>query len=214
MKHLKTFRIFENEVNIEEAENQDETMTGWLYNFFNNLSAKFKEFERVYTANSYKDSFGKPIDSGLGWLIGTAGSMASNVAAKVFKPSDVFKRNGKGILGSLKSPETDADVTVDHQRLMNKDFIDNDLPNIKSENDMANWAARQYSKNGIRPNERPFFDQMVRNAAVSYKNGGKMAVGETLSGGAAAGTEVAAGTAAAETGGLLQAVTKIAPFVA
>lgn len=220
MKHLKTFKIFENEISIEEAENQDETMTGWLYNFFNNLSAKFKEFERVYTANSYKDSFGKPIDSGLGWLIGTTGSIASDVAAKIFKPSDVFKRNGKGILGSLKSPESDADVTVDHQRLMNKDFVDNDLPNIKSEDDMANWAARQYSKNGLKPKEKPWFDQMVKNAAVSWKNGGKVVAGETLGAGTAGstaalgGAEVAAGTAAAaETGGFLSTASKLAPLI-
>jgi len=177
MKHLKTFKIFENEVSIKEAGNQDETMTGWLYNFFSNLSSKFKAFAQFYHDSSYKDSFGKPIDSGLGWLIGTTGSIASEVAAKIFKPSDVFKRNGKGILGSLSTPSKGSEVTAEHQRLLNKDFIDNDLPSIKSEQDLTNWSAKKYSKFGVKPGDEPFFDQMIKNNALSWKKGGAEVVG-------------------------------------
>jgi hypothetical protein len=206
MKHLKNFKIFENEMSIEEAGSQDETMTGWLYNFFSNLSSKFKAFSQFYHDNSYRDSFGKPIDSGLGWLIGTTGSIASEVAAKVFKPSDVFKRNGKGILGSLSTPTKGSEVTAEHQRLLNKDFIDNDLSSIKSEQDLTNWSAKKYAQNGLKPGDEPFFDQMIKNNASSWKNGGKVVAGEVEALAAGAGGRAAAGLVGAEAAGTAAAV--------
>ena len=181
MRHISSFKIFEssgyNSSDYEKMTGNSAIsgVTQWIYSFFKDLDARFKELGKTFTDNSFKDIHGKPIDSGIGWAVGLAGSLASDVAETVFKPSDFFKKtDGTSLLSKELTPQKDSDVKLEHQRLLSNNFIENDLSNINSDSDMKKYILNSYKKSGVRRGEKPWFDKVMDTNAASWyskKNG-------------------------------------------
>jgi hypothetical protein len=187
MKHLDNFQIFENKIKQEALLEKGSAPAGWsnwFYDFFKDMQNRFENFDSYYKQNiAMKDKTGKPIDTGLGWLIGTAGSLATGVAAKLFEPGDFASKNGQGLL----APKKDADITPQHKRLFNDNFKQNDLPKMNSDADFQNWASAQYKKAGVKPGQDKTVDSLVGDASKSFFGKSR---------GVATGSEIASGTAA------------------
>ena len=147
--------------------------TGWIYNIFMSLKNNFENMDNFFMSNVYmKDIHGNPIDTGMGWLIGQAGSMATSVAAKIFEPSEFVSTNWKSSDGSmLQAPTSDKDVKTEHLRLFNDNFAKKDLPNIKSDEDMKSWITNFYKKAGTTPGNVKWVDDAASTAGNTYYNG-------------------------------------------
>ena len=155
-----------------------------------------------------KDLHGNPIDTGMGWLIGQAGSMATSVAAKIFEPSEFVSTNWKTSDGSMLQPPTsDKDVKIEHLRLFNDNFAKKDLPGIKSDDDMKSWISNFYKKAGTTPGQVKWADDAASTAANTYFNARNLTSGASSIGKAAAKTEAVAGT------GLSGAAEEILPAI-
>lgn len=174
MKYIDSYKIFETKRNpnrfFDSYTNNDyskvsgaNTSPGWkdwLYNMFKNLENRFDNFDTYYKQKiAVKDINDRPIDTGLGWLIGTAGSIAANVASKVFQPAGW----GKVV---KKDPADTPEIKTEHQRLMNDSFIKNDLPKIKSDEDFKEHLWDYYKNSGVKPG----VSKQVDTGAATFAN--------------------------------------------
>ena len=88
MKHLDTYKIFEKKTSSYSDRYEYYTgnkaqpgFSSFLYDFFKGMNDRFKNYNSYYKDNlAPKDVSGRTIDTGLGALIGAAGSLASSVA--------------------------------------------------------------------------------------------------------------------------------------
>jgi hypothetical protein len=224
MRHLQSYELLESsDKNVKSyspekfkkitGNDSAPGFTGWIYNIFMSLKNNFENMDNFFMSDVYmKDIHGKPIDTGMGWLIGQAGSLATSVAAKIFEPSEFISTNWKSSDGSmLQAPTSDKDVKTEHLRLFNDNFSKKDLPNIKSDEDMKSWITNFYKKAGTTPGNVKWVDDAALTAGNTYFNK-SAGLGRT----AAIGTEIAAGTevaAGAEAGGLLATAARAAPLV-
>jgi hypothetical protein len=211
MKYLDTYKIFENKKRTS-YDRSYEYYTGnkaqpgfsdFLYNFFRGMNDRFKNFNNYYKQNiALTDVSGKKIDTGLGWLVGTAGDLATNVAMKIFEPQDkkpfnklpedpdkkdnswwarkkesdpkdkewLVKKSGDSPLdgSSLSLPKSDAEVTPEHMRLLNNNFIKKDLTNINTDQQMQDWVMDFYKKAGTPPGKNKVADEVAANAVGSF----------------------------------------------
>ena len=184
MKHIDSFKIFEAKKNPNRffdsytdtdyssvsGTNTSPGWKDWLYNMFKNLEDRFERFDSYYQQNiAVKDINGRPIDTGLGWLIGTAGSLAANVASKVFKPAGWGKRIKKDPADSTTGT-SDMTIKTEHQRLMNDSFVKNDLPKIKSDDDFKEYVWDYYKHAGVKPGISKEVDTGAATFANTYLN--------------------------------------------
>jgi hypothetical protein len=217
MRHLQAYELLESSDKYVKSYSPDKYkkitgndsapgFTGWIYNIFKSLQSNFENMDNFFMSNIYmKDIHGNPIDTGMGWLIGQAGSMATSVAAKIFEPSEFISTNWKTSDGTTVQPPTsDKDVKTEHLRLFNDNFAKKDLPNIKTDEDMKSWITNFYKKAGTTPGRVKWADDAASTAANTYFNGRNLAQGAST-----IGKEAAAGST-----GLLGAAEEIAPLVA
>jgi hypothetical protein len=256
MKYLNTYKIFEAK-KYSSYDSRYKYYTGndaqpgfsdFLYDFFKGMNDRFKNFDNYYKQNmALKDVSGRTIDTGLGWLVGTAGDLGTSVAMKIFEPQDkkpfnklpedpdkkdnswwarkkegdpkdkewlVKKSDDSPLDGSsLSLPKSDAEVTPEHMRLLNNNFIKKDLANINTDQQMQDWVMDFYKKAGTPPGKNKVADEVASNALGSFfskkKGINPTAIEGAISGAApeivagaetALGAEAVAGAAAAETG--------------
>jgi hypothetical protein len=92
-------------------------------------------------------------DTGVEMLFGVF-SVVPNVLKRIFAPTKYeFTR---------KSPKED-EVDLEFMRHTNEDFIKNELPNIKSEDQLADHIEDLYSRGGVKMGEVPVLDDIARN---------------------------------------------------
>jgi hypothetical protein len=207
MKHLQSYELLESSDKYVKSYSPQKYkkitgndsapgFTGWIYNIFTSLKNNFENMDGFFKSNVYmKDIHGNAIDTGMGWLIGQAGSLATSVAAKIFEPSEFVSTNWKSSDGSmLQAPTSDKDVKTEHLRLFNDNFAKKDLPNIKNDDDMKSWITDFYKKAGTPPGKVKWADDAVSTVSNTYFNksmgfGSKVAAGAEAAGTAAAGAE-------------------------
>ena len=199
MKYLDSFDLFEGSNPFKKYDsykyytgNQAQPGYGqFLYDFFKGMNDRFKAFDNYYKNNiALTNSNGVKIDTGLGWLIGTVGDLATSIPMKIFEPSKLYTKiddtpsttgnkkkivnntstTSSGSTSKLKTPTTEADVTPEHQRLLSNNFIKNDLPNINSDADMQNYIEKFYKDLGTKPKISKSADEAATNMITSYYN--------------------------------------------
>lgn len=187
MKHLKPYELLESSAkNISNFSSQkykaitgNESapgFTGWIYGLLKGMQNNFDNMENYFKNNIYvKTKDGQTIDTGLGWLLGTAGSLATGVLSKIFEPGDFISKNqnwgsGKTSDGGIKAPTSEADVNPEHLRLMNNKFVEKDLPNISSDAQMQDYIGRSYKGWGIGPGQSQAADDLIATNANTYYN--------------------------------------------
>jgi len=218
MKHLQSYELLESSDKYVKSYSPQKYkkitgndsapgFTGWIYNIFTSLKNNFENMDGFFKSNVYmKDIHGNAIDTGMGWLIGQAGSLATSVAAKIFEPSEFVSTNWKSSDGSmLQAPTSDKDVKTEHLRLFNDNFAKKDMPNIKNDEDMKSWITGFYKKAGTSPGKVKWADDAVSTASNTYFNNSR-GMGRTV----AAGTEIVAG---AEGAGILGTAGELAAAV-
>lgn len=210
MRHLQTYELLESSSKNLKSFTPDKYrkitgnssasgFTGWIYNIFMSLKSNFENMDNFFMSNIYmKDLHGKPIDTGMGWLIGQAGSLATSVAAKIFEPGEFISTNWKSSDGTMLQPPTsDKDVKTEHLRLFNDNFTKKDLPNIKNDEEMKSWITGFYKKAGTPPGRVKWADDAVLTASNTYYN-----------------KSMGYGVPNTDSGGFLSTATKLAPPVA
>jgi hypothetical protein len=184
MKHLRPYELLESSNrNLGNFSSQRfKSITGndsapgfggWIYGLLKTMQNRFEGMDGFFKSNLYvKTGDGQTIDTGLGWLLGTAGSLATGVLSKIFEPGDFISTNqnwGSGEKG-LSSPSTEADVKPEHLRLMNNKFVNNDLPNINSDTQMEDYIGNSYKKWGVAPGQSSVADDLLATNANTYYN--------------------------------------------
>jgi len=184
MKHLKPYELLESSgKNISNFSSQKYKtitgndsapgFTGWIYGLLKGMQNNFDNMENYFKSNIYvKTKDGQTIDTGLGWLLGTAGSLATGVLSKIFEPGDFISKNqnwGSGNSGA-KIPGTEAEVKPEHLRLMNNKFVEQDLPNISSDTQMKDYIGKSYKGWGIAPGQSQAADDLIATNANTYFN--------------------------------------------
>jgi hypothetical protein len=138
------------------------------------MQNRFEGMDNFFKNSIYmKTTDGQTIDTGLGWLLGTAGSLATGVLAKIFEPGDFITKNqnwGAGSGSDSALPKTEADVKPEHLRLMNDKFVNNDLPNINSDTQMQDYIGNSYKKWGVSPGQSTVADDLLATNANTYYN--------------------------------------------
>lgn len=195
MKYIRSYALFESSLKNYSKYDSSKytTYTGqstqpgwqdWIYNFFRSMQNRFENFDNYYKSNiAVKTSSGDrtPINTGLGWLIGKTGSLGSEVMAKIFEPGKFASLSGQGLLGP-KSPSATAattsvegiksskDVRPEHHRLLNDQFVKNDLPGIKSDDQMKDYIFNYYKNVGVPPGKNKVADDVAATYASTYYN--------------------------------------------
>jgi hypothetical protein len=184
MKHLRSYELLESSGrNISNFSSQryksitgnDSApgFTGWLHGLFKTMQNRFEGMDGFFKNNLYVKTQGGTIDTGLGWLLGTAGSLATGVLAKIFEPGDFISKNqnwGAGSGSDSGLPRSESDVKPEHLRLMNNKFVNNDLPNINSDTQMQDYIGNSYKKWGVSPGQSTVADDLLATNANTYYN--------------------------------------------
>jgi len=182
MKHLRSYELLESSGrNISNFSSQryksitgnDSApgFTGWLHGLLKTMQNRFEGMDNFFKSNIYVKTQGGTIDTGLGWLLGTAGSLATGVLAKIFEPGDFISKNQNLGAGSDSSlPRSESDVKPEHLRLMNNKFVNNDLPNINSDSQMQDYIGNSYKKWGVSPGQSAVADDLLATNANTYYN--------------------------------------------
>jgi len=195
MKHLDSFDLFEGKnpfkkYNSYEYYSGNKAQPGYgqfLYDFFKGMNDRFKAFNSYYKSNIAATNVnGVKIDTGLGWLIGTAGDLATSIPMKIFEPSKLYNKvdnkdplknkkstfpsGSTGSTSKLKTPKSEAEVTPEHQRLLSNNFIKNDLSKINSDEDMQNYVEKFYKDLGVKPGMSKSADNATTNMVTSWYN--------------------------------------------
>lgn len=189
MKHLRSFELLESSNrNLSKFSSQKfKSITGndsapgfggWIYGVLKTMQNRFEGMDDFFKSNLYvKTGSDQTIDSGLGWLLGTAGSLATGVLSKIFEPSDFISKNqnwGSSSGGKETSmPGSESDVKPEHLRLMNDKFVENDLPNITSDSQMQDYIGNSYKKWGVAPGKSAVADDLLATNANTYYNKSK-----------------------------------------
>lgn len=99
---------------------------------------------------------GEGFNTGYESLFGIS-TLVPNVLKKIFGPTKYeFSRKSKD------------DVNLEMMRHTNEDFVKNELPSIRTENQMVSHADTIYNKANVRPGEHPLVDDIVKNRANLY----------------------------------------------
>lgn len=193
MKNIDSFQIFEGYNKFRNysnyyrytGSNPQPGYQEYIYDFFRGMRDRFENFNNYYKTNIAMTGYsGQKIDTGLGWLIGKAGSLGSTVAMKIFEPQEkkpftkiekdpkdkewLFKK--KEAEDKLSKVNSDGDVTPEHQRLFNSNFVKNDLPAIQNDDSMKNYIFDFYKKAGVPPGKNKVADETAATLVTSYYN--------------------------------------------
>lgn len=177
MKHLKPYEIFEakdsnylikydqNQLEKSLGEKPSPGMLGWLNNIFSKMETRFDNYESDYNSGRFgttaisKTSGGTPADFGFGFLVGAAGSLASDIGKKLTEPSKP---------STLSDKDLEKKRNLVHQSLFDDKGIPNGLDKIKNEKSLMDRMEEVYKSNGIKAGEDPSIDNMMVNYAGTW----------------------------------------------
>jgi len=97
-------------------------------------------------------------DTGFELLFGAL-SVVPNVLKRVFSPTKYE---------FSKKASSEETVDLDFMKHTNEDFTKNELPNIKSEEQLADHVGDLYSRGDVRMGQVPVLDDIVRNRVNLY----------------------------------------------
>jgi hypothetical protein len=127
--------------------------------FFDRMEDRFNRASDIYqnkvNQNRASRPFGGP-DTGFEILSGTA-SLIPNLLKRVFGPTKYDFSKSKR-----------EDIDVDLIRHTNNDFIRNELPSIRTEDDLASHIEGLYGRGGVNVGSEPVLDDIARNRANLY----------------------------------------------
>ncbi len=190
MKYIRSYALYESSLKIFEkydsskytkytGQSAEPGWQDWIYNFFKSMQSRFEGFDRFYQREiAVKKTGGGVIDTGMGWLIVKTGSLATELMAKIFEPNKFATLTGQGLLAP-KSPadvsgiKSAKDVTPEHHRLLNDQFVKNDLPTISNDDQMKDYIFNYYKKIGVPPNYNKVADEVAATYATTYFNNKK-----------------------------------------
>lgn len=186
MKHLKAYELLESSgknINNFSAQKYKSItgndsapgFTGWIYGLLQSMQSRFDNMDSFFKSSIYmKGSGGQTIDTGLGWLLGTAGSLATGVLSKIFEPSVFISRNQNSGSGEkISQPGSETEVKTEHLRVMNDKFKKNDLQNITSDSQMQDYIENSYKQWGVAPGQSAAADELIATNANTYYNKSK-----------------------------------------
>ena len=126
-------------------------------NFFNKMESRISRAAEIGKAqvsqNRASRQFGGP-DTGFEILFGAL-SVVPNVLKRVFAPTKY----------EFKKAPSEEEIDVDFIRHTNEDFVKNELPNIKTEEQLADHLGDLYNRGDVSMGEVPVLDDIARNRA-------------------------------------------------
>lgn len=130
-------------------------------NFFQKFEDRVNRGSEIYQSqvkqNRAQRAFGGP-DTGFQILAGAL-SVVPNVLKRVFAPTKYeFMK---------KAPSEDT-VDVEFMRHTNEDFAKNELPNIKTEEQLADHVGELYNRGEVKMGQVPVLDDIARNRVNLY----------------------------------------------
>jgi hypothetical protein len=133
-------------------------------NFFQKMEDRINRAAEIGKAkvrqNRATRTHGGP-DTGVEILFGAL-SVVPNVLKRVFAPTKYEF--------SKKAPSEET-VDIEFMRHTNEDFANNELPNIKTEDQLADHVGDLYNRGEVRMGEVPVLDDIVRNRVnIYYQN--------------------------------------------
>jgi hypothetical protein len=190
MKYIRSYTLYESTLKVFEeydasnyykntGQSAQPGWQDWIYNFFRSMQNRFQGFDRFYQREiAVKKAGGGSIDTGLGWLIGKSGSLATELMAKIFEPNKFASLTNQGLLAPKSTTDvptikSSKDVTPEHHRLLNDQFVKNDLPNISNDDQMKDYIFNYYKKIGVPPNYNKVADEVAATYATTYFNNKK-----------------------------------------
>ena len=96
-------------------------------------------------------------DTGFEILFGTL-SVVPSVLKRVFAPTKY----------EFKKAPSEESVDVEFMRHTNEDFVKNELPNIKTEDQLADHIGELYSRGEVQMGQVPVLDDIAKNRANLY----------------------------------------------
>ena len=137
----------------------DSTILQRSESFFDRMENRFNKASDIYQSrvqqNRASRTFGGP-NTGFQILAGTA-SIIPNLLKRVFGPTKYEFTKGK-----------EDDIDVDLIRHTNDDFVRNELPSIRTEDDLASHIEGLYGKGGAKVGDSPVLDDIAKNRANLY----------------------------------------------
>lgn len=131
-----------------------------VYDFFNGMEErinKMADLGKTYQDQRRSERGGK-LNTGIESLFGAA-SVVPNVLKRVFGPTNYSI--GKKI-------NSDESVDLDLLRHTNQEFIKNELPRIKTKNQLETNLEELYQRGGVKVKQSPILDEIARNRSTAY----------------------------------------------
>lgn len=147
----------------------DATVMAKAENFFQKMEDRLNYM--ATSAGQYQDlrrserggntEFGTGIESTYGLV-----SVVPGVLKRIFAPTDASYSNKWG--GIQYDNMKDEDVNLEFMRHTNNEFIEKELPKIKSEEELQNNIESIYKRGGVKPGEVPAVDDIAKNRINMY----------------------------------------------
>jgi len=131
------------------------------HNFFQRMEDRINRAAEIGKSQVRQNRAARPYggpDTGFEILFGAV-SVIPNVLKRVFAPTKYE---------FSKKASSDEAVDVEFIRHTNEDFAKNELPNIKTEDQLADHIGDLYSRGDVRMGEVPVLDDIARNRANLY----------------------------------------------
>lgn len=136
------------------------TVLSKVSNFFQKMENRINRAAEIgknqVRQNRATRTHGGP-DTGFEMLFGTL-SVVPNVLKRVFAPTKY----------EFKKAPTEETVDVDFMRHTNEDFVKNELPNIKTEEQLADHIGGLYNRGEVQMGQVPVLDDIAKNRANLY----------------------------------------------
>ena len=152
---------YEDRVNNQWGLDPNPSILGKTRNFFqkmeNRINTAAQIGQRQVRQNRATRAHGGP-DTGFEVLFG-AFSVVPNILKKIFGPT-------KYDFGKKRKSE---EVDLEQMRHLNQDFARNELPAIRTEEQLADNIGDMYRRGGVQRGEVPVVDEIARNRAYLYQ---------------------------------------------
>lgn len=150
----------------------DATVMAKAENFFqrmedrlNYMATSAAQYQKQRTAER-----GGNFDTGIESMYGIV-SVVPGVLKRIFAPTEASYTNQWG--GIQYDKMKDEDVNLEFMRHTNNEFMERELPNIKSETQLQNNIESIYKKGGVKPGEVPAVDDIAKNRINMYYSANK-----------------------------------------
>lgn len=151
----------------------DATTMAKAENFFqrmedrlNYMATSAGQYQAQRRAERGAGEFGTGIESTYGLV-----SVVPAVLKRIFAPTDASYNNQWG--GIQYDKMKDEDVDIEFMRHTNNEFMERELPKIKSEEELQSNIESIYKKGGVKPGQVPAVDDIAKNRINMYYSANK-----------------------------------------